>query len=419
MRRLVADRDTRLLFAGQSLSTYGDLAMFLALGIWAKELTGSNAAAGLVFFAFLAPTVAAPLVGILVDRVRRRPLIIAVDCTIGVIVLSLLAVDDAGDIWLLYLVTVLYGTAALVINSAQPALLKVMVPDELLGEANAAFQTVRQGLRLVAPLTGAGLYAAVGGAAVAVADAATFGVAALSLGAMRTVEPAPARTEHRLVREVSAGLRHLWHALPLRRLTAACAAAFVVIGFAETAIFAVVDEGLGRPSSFVGVLLAVQGGGAIVGGLTAARVLRVLGDARLVGAAFAVLAGGLALLAAPAPAVVGGGMFVGGIGISWGIIGFATALQRRTPVNLQGRVHTAAELLVGTPQTFSIALGAVLSTVVDYRVLVAVMVFVIGSCGAFLVTSGSGEGVRRPGSSRAARLTRDSGQALERTPEPD
>jgi hypothetical protein len=40
------DRRFRRLFAGQALSSFGDTAMYLTLGIWAKTLTGSNAAAG-------------------------------------------------------------------------------------------------------------------------------------------------------------------------------------------------------------------------------------------------------------------------------------------------------------------------------------------------------------------------------------
>jgi len=45
VRQLLSRRDVRLLLAGQSLSMFGDWAMFIALGIWAKVLTGSNAAA--------------------------------------------------------------------------------------------------------------------------------------------------------------------------------------------------------------------------------------------------------------------------------------------------------------------------------------------------------------------------------------
>ena len=48
MRALLAHRDARLFLAGQSLSLLGDTALWLALGLWVKELTGSSSAAGLV-----------------------------------------------------------------------------------------------------------------------------------------------------------------------------------------------------------------------------------------------------------------------------------------------------------------------------------------------------------------------------------
>ena len=44
MRAILRRRDIRLLFGGQFLSMFGDWAMFIALGVWARELTGSNAA---------------------------------------------------------------------------------------------------------------------------------------------------------------------------------------------------------------------------------------------------------------------------------------------------------------------------------------------------------------------------------------
>lgn len=40
MRDLLRLRDFRLLFAGQTLSMFGDMAMLLVLAMWAKELTG-------------------------------------------------------------------------------------------------------------------------------------------------------------------------------------------------------------------------------------------------------------------------------------------------------------------------------------------------------------------------------------------
>jgi len=50
-----------------------------------------------------------------------------------------------------------------------------------------------------------------------------------------------------------------------------------------------------------------------------------------------------------------------------------TLVQRLTPPQLQGRVFAAVEVLITTPQTLSIALGAALITVVGYQVLLTAM----------------------------------------------
>src|SRR5919109_4644709 len=102
MRALVARRDVRLLLAGQALSMFGDWMMIIVLGIWAKVLTGSNSAAGLVFFVFALASLAAPLGGLVVDRRRKRPLMVATHLALAAVMCLLLLVHDRGDIWLLY-----------------------------------------------------------------------------------------------------------------------------------------------------------------------------------------------------------------------------------------------------------------------------------------------------------------------------
>ena len=61
--------------------------------------------------------------------------------------------------------------------------------------------------------------------------------------------------------------------------------AFGVVGLFDTVLFELVEHGLGRQPAFFGVLMSLQGAGSIVGGLTAARMLRWLGPARAVGVA--------------------------------------------------------------------------------------------------------------------------------------
>jgi MFS family permease len=386
MSRVLALRDARLYLAGQALSIFGDTALWLAAGIWVKTLTGSNTAAGLVFFAISLPLMLAPLAGLLVDRVRRRPLLIATNLATGAMVLALLAVHDRGDVWLVYLVMLVYGVAYAVLGSGQSALLTLLLPDELLAYGNGALLTIRQGLRLVAPLAGAGLFAWRGGGFVAVVDAVTFLVAAATLARVRVVEQAPEPVKRRWRAELAAGVRHVARTVVLRQVVVAAAVTVVVFGFSETLVFAVVDRGLERPPSFLGVLLTVQGVAGLAGGLTAAPLIRRVGEGCLAGAGIAMVAVASPLLALSSPPAVFLGVGLFGGSMPWILVSAYTLLQRKTPAQLQGRAFAALDTMVGAPQTAAIALGAVLVAVVDYRALLVMLAVAAASAGGWLLT---------------------------------
>jgi MFS family permease len=385
MRRLLGIRNVRIFVGGWTASVFGDWAMFIVLGVWTKDLTGSNSAAGLVFFALALPSLFSPFAGLVVDRLPRRPVLMWTYAAEAVVVLSLLFVHDRGDVWIIYAVTVFYGASGTLAASARSALLTVMVPQELLGESNGVLQTLREGLRLIAPLVGALIYASIGGGAVAILDSASFVAVVIALAFIRLEEPRFEREEH-FVTELLAGVRHVFATLPLRQIVLATGVCLLVVGFSETLIFAVLEQGLHRPASFFGVLSSLQGVGAIAGGVTAARVMRRIGDVKLVGLGMGLFAvGELSFVSHSLPLVLAG-IACAGAGIAWLIVGYITAIQMRTPLRLQGRVLAASDTLVNTPQTISIALGALLTTLIDYRILVVLMAVVTAMAGVFLLS---------------------------------
>ncbi len=385
MRRLLSHRDARLLVAGQTLSAFGDWAMWIVMAVWMKTLTGSSARAGLVFFVLGLGNLAGPLGGMLADRVRRRPLMIACDCLLGASVLVLLFVHDRGEAWLLYLVALLYGLVGTAFYPAQAALLRLILPPELLADANGALSATRQGLRIVAPLAGAALYAAFGGGVVAILDAATFAGSAFFLALLRAPEEPAAAPEHRFLRELTAGIVHVWRTLPLRQIVLGTTIALLVVGFTETLIFSVIAH-LGRQPSFFGVLATLQGVGSIAGGVSAAAVVRRAGEVRTVGLGLGLFGVCGVLLAVPSLAVVLLAFAVAGVGVAWLVVGFNTAVQTRTPLTIQGRVSAASEISISLAQVTSIATGAALSTLVDYRILLVAMAAVVLASALYLGT---------------------------------
>jgi len=386
MKRLFANRNARLYLIGQVFSLFGDVALWLAMGVWVKELTGSSGEAGLTFFFFGLATLMAPLAGLIVDRVRRRPVLIVANLAGAGIVLGLLGVHGRGQVWLIWLVMFLYGTVYAFLSSAQSALLVTMLEEDQLVDANGFLQTAREGLRLIGPVTGAGLFAAFGGATVAVMDSATFLIAAAALAFVHLREDKPVPQEQHWFAEVTAGATHLWRTVVLRQFVIAVAIACLVFGMFESISFAVVSQGLHRPPTFLGVVIAMQGVGAVVGGVLSARLIRRFGEGPVAG--FGLLAaavGSVLFMIGDLPAVFVG-VVVLGASLPPIIVAFITLMQRRTPMELQGRVSSAADTLTSVPQTASIAVGAILVSIVNFRYLLLALAFVVLLSAVYLLT---------------------------------
>ena len=363
------------LFGGLAASMVGDSLMLIVLSLWVKTLTGSNGAAGLTFLAMTSPALVAPLLGYVVDRVPRRTFLVWANVVSALAMLPLLRVHDAGDVWIVYAVAFCYGVSFVVVPAALNGLLKDMLPEEVLVDVNSSLSITREVLRLGGPLLGATLFALVGGGVVAVLDAATFLLAAIAIASLRVSETGRA-AEAGPVRwrvELAAGASFVRATPLLLHTTVALGLSLLMIGFSESGIYAVVDA-FHRHPTFVGLLLSLQGVGAVVAGLSASRIVRRWGEPVSIVIGLTVLAAGLAGVAA---ATALWELFVAtglvGAGIPVVIIAFTTLLQTRTPGHLMGRVSTFVEVLTTLPQAVSIALGALLVTLLDYRVLFAVM----------------------------------------------
>lgn len=407
MRALLRRPDFRLFFVALTVSMIAESILLLALAIWVKELTGSDGLAGATFLALTAPMVLAPLAGWVVDRMSRRTLFVALNAATAGLLLPLLTVHDAGRLWVIYAVAAGYGLSYIALGATVTALVQELVPADLLPDANGVTQTVKQGLRLVGPLLGAGLYVLLGGPAMAAACALGF-LAAAAIGLAVRLAPAPvatptpggptgaaaaggptgaaAGTAGGWRAEVVAGVRHLVREPALRRALVAVVAATVGLGFGETLWFAYVDQGLGREPAFLGVLVSLQGIGGLLGGLGSAALVRRLGE--LGGMALGVSAVAVGFLAPIWPVLglaVAAALLIG-LGLPVALVGTMTLLQRHTPPDLLGRASAALDALASGPQSLAIGLGALLVGLADYRLLFAAIGALLLAAGGYLLT---------------------------------
>ncbi|MFH9956478.1 MFS transporter [Streptomyces roseolus] len=385
----------RWYLTGVVVSGFGTTAMWLVSGIWVKSLTGSDGLAALTAFALWAPVLLGPLLGTLADRVRRRPLLIALDLAMAALLPVLLWVTSADRVWLLFAVLVLYGAQGAVHDAAEQALLSTGFGKERLGSVNGWRMTANESTKLIAPLAAAGLFARYGGGPVALLDAASFALAAGAFAAMRVREepPAPAaRGRGAWWRETAGGVRLLAASPVLRPLVAAGAFTMLLAGVNGAAVYAVVD-GLGRSAAYAGVLYAAQGAGSVLAGLTTGPLLRRVPERLLAAAGLALFAAAAGARALPYEAAALAASAVIGLGMPWVLVAAMTAVQREAPAEAAGRLAATAHTALFVPNALALALGAALVTAVDVRLLLPALA-VAGLAGA-LRTAGDRVGPSR------------------------
>lgn len=378
----MSERPFRRLSFAWLFGNFGDSLLFLTLPIWVKDITGSDSAAGLTFLALGLPVFLAPLTGYVADRVRRRRLLIGASLIAAAVVMSLLLVRGSSEVWLIYVVTFVYGTLMYVNSGAQSGLLRDMLSDEQLASANGLLTTVDQGLRVLSPVVGAGLYAAFGGRAVALVTAGSLLVFAGLLLRVHVDESEPTPDDERepFLRELSAGFRHVRGIPLLARLTVLMAVVFAITGLMNTTVFAAIENGFGLPVEAFGVAASIQGAGSILGGITAAFLLGRLGERRAIGVAFLGLAAGVATALTGVVPIGIVGAFAAGVAIPWFVVAFVTFRQRVTPPQLQGRVSAATSMALNGPQTLGTATGAAAILFLDWRLVIAAEAVLIAVC---------------------------------------
>lgn len=364
-----------------------DSALFLMLAVWVKDLTGNDAAAGSVFIFIGLPALLAPLAGRLADAMSRRTLLIIGNGTVALAVLLLLFVTSGDQLWLIYTITLIYGAAQYLIGAAQSGLVRDMLPDEHIASANGLFTTIDQGLRILTPILGTVLYATFGAHAVIALTTVCFGIAAVTLLTVKVVETPPAG-EVDTYSGIWSGFRLLLTDPSLRMIMIVLSAAFGITGLLNIMVFPLLEQGLGLGPEMLGPAVTVQGIGAILGGITAAAIIRRFDEQRTVAfgvsaLAFCIVAATTVVVTLPtgtplALALVTGAWILGGLGISWSVVGAVTLRMRVTPPHVQGRTSAAMNMMLNVPQTIITIAGAGLILFVDFRILLAV-------CGIVLV----------------------------------
>jgi MFS family permease len=356
--RLWRERNFLLLWGGQTISQFGS-----QLTIWALPLTAvlvlhaSPLQTGLLTAASIAPYALAGLfAGVWVDRVRRRPLMIAADIVRALLLLSIPLAAWSGRLTLLHLygVAVAMSLCAILFDVAYGAFLPSIVSRQLLLEANGKLEASTALARIVGPGLAGILVQLFSGPTALLADALSFVASFGSLSLIRVHEAREGFTGAQppsWLREVGQGVRLVAMHAALRPLAISAA----LFGWFDTMLVAIYVPYLVRelhiPAAILGGIFAVAGVGGLLGASLAATIANRVGLGRaMVGGMLVAALAEMVIAVAQGPILLAAALVtLGEAGVQAGdvvaSIANRSARQMVVPDAIQGRVTATMRVL--------------------------------------------------------------------------
>ena len=196
--RLIQTRDFGLLWWGQVTSQIGEGLNKVALLWFVYELTGSAlmiATVGLI--QTVPPLIFGPLIGVYLDRLRKKPIMVWVDLIRTVLTVLIPALYGLGLLRLegLFILIFLTSMVSTVFGPALVSAVPLLVRRGELVSANALIQSTNNIGTLLGPAVSGILIALIGAQYVLYVNAVTFLISALCLMPIRCQETVPERQQ--------------------------------------------------------------------------------------------------------------------------------------------------------------------------------------------------------------------------------
>ncbi|MET9530690.1 MFS transporter [Streptomyces sp. NPDC006649] len=362
-------------------SSLGNWLYRLALPLLVLKLTGSALSTGAVYAIEYIPFLLLSLPGgVFADRFDRRKMLIFGDLTAAVIATGLALVVSAGShaLWPIYLTAFLLACVEPVYHPAFQSFLPEIVPADRLGPANSWMQSGDNIMSMIGPAAAGGLVMFLGYETTIYVNAATFIISAGAILLIRQAAGGGERQPHRkatFVQDIRVALRYVFRR---NRVLAAGSLMFTGTNFAiwliqANFVFYLTTYRHLSPE-VIGVVLAAQGVGAVLGAAVAGRLVQKFAPGRILIATTA-MAGLGTLLLIPLRSPLA-------IGVVWGLlyalgsinpVAWFTLRQKIVPRELLGRVVATTRMLAFASIPVSALLaGALESAFHDMYLIIAV-----------------------------------------------
>jgi MFS family permease len=362
--RPLRHRDFAVLWTGMTVSMIGDGIYYIAIAWQVYDLSNTPSALAVVGIAWSLPQVLFTLAsGVLSDRLDRRRVMTAGDLIrlVALTIICALSVTDHITIPILIGLVALYGTGQAVFQPSFNAIVPMIVPADMLVEANSLGQFVRpMAMSVIGPVLG-GLLIGVAGPGLAFGiDALTFAFSAVMILLIRTqgrVRDADDRSSP--WQDLAEGIRFVrrerWLLVGLLGAMVSLLAAW---GPWETLVPFVVRNDLGGTATDLGLVFGAGG----VGSLAAALIVGQRGRLPRKAITALYLAWAIALFAMVGLGIahaVWQAMLVAVVSesaLTVLIVLWYTVMQRLVPQELLGRVSSLDWMMTtaGVPLSFAI-----------------------------------------------------------------
>jgi MFS family permease len=391
---LLRDRDFVRLWGAQSISQLGSQVSQLALPLVAVIALRASAfrvallgtVEMLPFLLFALPA------GVWVDRLPRRPILIAADAgrALALGSVPLAAAIGHVTIWQLYAVGFATGTLTVFFDVAYQSYLPSLVAREQLVEGNAKLELSRSGAQIAGPGLAGLLVGAITAPYAVAVDAVSFVWSALLVGRIRAREPERGRAPERCMRrEIAQGLRYLLGDPRWRSLAAYVAVFNFGTGMTGPLFLVYAVRRLDLSPAALGLVFMLGNIGWLVGAVIARRVTELIGLGRTLALGGAI--GGAPLFLWPlAPhdlAILF--LVTSGVLTSFGIVLFnipgITLYQTLVPEHILGRMNASRRWLVWGVIPLGSLIGGVLAAAIGLRTTLFIGCGISTAASAFLL----------------------------------
>lgn len=347
MIEVLSVRAYRKLFSAQIVALLGTGLLTVALGLLAFDLAGGQAGAVLgtaLTIKMLAYVFVAPVMAALVEKLPKKPVLVAADLIRGGIALLLPAVDQA---WQIYVLVFVLQSASATFTPAFQSLIPVVLPDERQYTRALSLSRLAYDLEsLVSPALAAGLLSVLTFHELFLGTVAGFVFAAALVVTTRLPAAPAARQEGSLWHRTTLGARIFARTPELRGLLAlnlAVAAATSLV-LVNTVVYT--RDLFAGSNADVAIALACYGAGSMAVALSAPWALDRMADRSLMMSGAALLGLGLAgtfvLLATAGPWLMLLGLWAAlGAGTSMISTPSARLLRRSATESTRAYIFTA------------------------------------------------------------------------------